>query len=494
MIVASVGSGAWRRWWAGFLAGFVWRVGSLYWIAHVMINYGGMSAPVGVAVAGLLAAWMALSTGLVLLLAPIALRRGVGGAVVFASAWVSLEYLQTILPFGFPWSLLGYASGRSPVMMQAADLTGVWGLSFAAVLVNVAIAQRIIVGRRALPSAAAAAALIVAIAVYGVVRLSAAPAAGEAPGPVAEAVRVATVQGNVEQRRIWDPDELRAILENHVDMSLEAVAGGADLIMWSESSVPIRGGLEADPSIRAMLAQLARQHETTLLVGSPHYGTDPSGEWEVTNASFLVEADGDWTMRYDKVHLVPWGEYVPVSWLFRFAAPLVDAVGSFRRGTVDQELFADPDAGIPPFAMAICYEVVFPDHMRRQVARGATFLATITNDAWFGDTSAPYQHFSMAQVRAVETRRYLVRVANTGISGFVDPWGRVLESTALNEPALLLGEIWPAKEITLYVVVGDALPRLCVVLALGGVVFYRLRPPAPPPPPTERSDEDARET
>jgi len=336
--------------------------------------------------------------------------------------------------------------------------------------------------------------LVVAIAGYGVVRLAAAPFAGEAPGVALQVVRVATVQGNVEQGRIWDPDELRAILENHVNMSLEAVAGGADLIMWSESSVPVRGGLEADPSTRAMLAQLARQHETTMVVGSPHYETGPAGEWQVTNASFLVAADGEWTLRYDKVHLVPWGEYVPVSWLFRFVAPLVEAVGSFRRGTVDQELFTDPDAGIPPFAMAICYEIVFPDHVRRQVARGATFLATITNDAWFGDTSAPYQHFSMAQMRAVETRRYLVRVANTGISGFVDPWGRVLESTALNEPALLLREIWPADEITLYVAVGDALPRLCVVLALGGVVFYRRRSPVLPQPPTERSVEDAKET
>jgi apolipoprotein N-acyltransferase len=214
----------------------------------------------------------------------------------------------------------------------------------------------------------------------------------------------------------------------------------------------------------------------------------------VTNASFLVEADGDWAMRYDKVHLVPWGEYVPMSWLFRFVAPLVDAVGNFRRGTGDQALFTDPDGGIPPFAMAICYEIVFPDHVRRQVARGATFLATITNDAWFGDTSAPYQHFSMAQMRAVETRRYLVRVANTGISGFVDPWGRVLKSTALNESALLLAEILPSEETTLYVAVGDALPQLCVVLALAGVVFYHLRPLTSPQPPTKRSDEDVRET
>ncbi|HIA49957.1 MAG TPA: apolipoprotein N-acyltransferase [Acidobacteria bacterium] len=493
VIVASVGAGSWRRWWTGFLAGFVWRVGSLYWIAHVMINYGGMSTPVGMAVASLLAAWMALNTALILLLAPIAVRHGIVGAVVFASGWVSLEYLQAILPFGFPWSFLGYASGGSTVMMQASDLAGVWGLSFAAVFVNVVIAQRIILGRRALPSAVAAAVLVIGIAGYGVWRLSVAPLPGDVVGSVEHRVRVATVQGNVDQRRIWDPDERRSILANHVDMSLEAVARGADLVMWAESSVPVRGGLESDLSTRTMLAQFARQNETVLVVGSPHYENLPSGEWKATNSSFLVDTDGDWTMRYDKVHLVPWGEYVPASWLFRFVTPLVDAVGSFHRGSRDQALFGEPDGGIPPFAMAICYEVVFPDHMRRQVARGAKFLATITNDAWFGDTSAPYQHFSMARFRAVETRRYLVRAANTGISGFVDPWGRVLKSTGVNQSSLLLGEVWPSDETTLYVAIGDVLPQLCVVLTLVGVVFCRLRPPAPLHPTNERSDEDERE-
>jgi apolipoprotein N-acyltransferase len=239
-----------------------------------------------------------------------------------------------------------------------------------------------------------------------------------------------------------------------------------------------------------MLAQVARLYETTLVVGSPHYESLPSGEWKGTNASFLVDAVGEWTMRYDKVHLVPWGEYVPVSWLFRFATPLVDAVGSFHHGKVEQELFADSGGGIPPFAMAICYEVVFPNHMRRQVARGAKFLATITNDAWFGDTSAPYQHFSMAKLRAVETRRYLVRAANTGISGFVDPWGRVLESTEVNQSALLLGEVWPSDQATLYVAIGDALPLLCVVFSLGGVVFYRRRSPSPLDSIAKLTDED----
>jgi len=469
-------AGPWRCWWAGFVAGFVWRAISLYWITHVMINHGGMAAPVGVAVTGLLAFWMALNTGLFCLLVPYALRRGVAGALLLAAAWVSLEYLQTQLPFGFPWSLLGYAAGRTLLLMQAADLAGVWGLSFLAVLVNAAIVQRLAGRHRGLPTAVVAAALLLAVAAYGGYRLSAAPhitdgteavlAEGEAP-----ALRLGAVQGNVEQGRVWDPQALRAILQRHVDLSLQAIEAGADLIVWSESSVPIRGGLQGDVSTRSMLAQLARQHGKTLVVGSPYFEIDDNGAPVVTNAAFLVQADGEWAGRYDKVHLVPWGEYVPVSWLFRFVAPLVGAIAGFRRGDVDQELFEDADAGVPPFAMAICYEIVFPDHVRRQVARGATFLATITNDAWFGDTFAPYQHFSMARMRAVETRRYLVRAANTGISGVVDPWGRVLAVSRLNESALTVATIRPLSSRTLYVRWGDVLPRLCIVLAVVGALF-----------------------
>ncbi len=465
-----------RCWWAGFVTGFVWRATSLYWVTHVMVAYGGMSMPLGVAVTGLLAFWMALNTGLFCLLVPYALRRGALGAVLLAAVWVSLEYLQTLLPFGFPWSLLGYAAGRTSLLMQAADLAGVWGLSFLAVFVNAAIAQRISRGHQALPVALVAAIGVVTFAAYGGYRLSDAPRPGQGNGAALAAgeatpLRIAAVQGNVEQGRVWAPEALRSILENHVRLSLEAVDQGADVILWSESSVPIPGGLEGDDSTRSMLAQLARQYGKTLVVGSPHFELDAAGQPAVTNAAFLVRADGNWAARYDKVRLVPWGEYVPMNWLFRFVAPLVEAVAGFRRGNTDQQLFDDPAGGVPPFAMAICYEIIFPDHVRRQVARGSTFVATITNDAWFGDTFAPYQHFSMARLRAVETRRYLVRAANTGISGMVDPWGRVMESTELNESAVAVANIRPLSSRTLYVRWGDVLPRLCVVLALVGALL-----------------------
>ena len=474
------GASVWQCWWAGLLAGFVWRVGSLYWVTHVVTTYGGIPGPLGVGVAGLLAVWMALNTGLVCMLVPQAFRWGPGGAVALAAAWVSLEYLQTLLPFGFPWSLLGYAAGRAPAMMQAADLAGVWGLSFLAVFVNAAIALRASIGRRALPASVAAAGLLVATLLYGGFRLAEAPPLGEnasgAPPHDAAAIRVASVQGNVEQGRVWDSTALASILQHHVGLSLTAAAADADLVMWSESSVPIRGGLERDSSTRLMLSQLARQEEITMVVGSPHIEYDEAGRASATNAAFVVGAGGDWGGRYDKVHLVPWGEYVPIRWLFRFVAPLVEGVAGFRHGEADQPLLDDTAHGVPPFGMAICYEVVFPDHLRRQVERGATFLATITNDAWFGDTSAPYQHFSMARLRAVENRRYLVRAANTGISGMVDPWGRVLEMTALDESALAMATIVPRTDRSLYVVWGDLLARLCVVLgAVAAVLAWRSR-------------------
>ncbi len=478
LLVVLDGASVGRRWWAGFVAGFVWRAVSLYWITHVMVLHGGMPVPVGMGVAGLLACWMALNTGVVCFLAPFALRRGVAGAAVFAAAWVSLEYLQTQLPFGFPWSLLGYAAGGTVAMMQAADVAGVWGLSFLAVFVNVAIAQRIVVGSRALVSASVAAGGVLLVLGYGVTQLAGAPALGvrDGGGDGAQTLRVAAIQGNVEQGRVWDPDALRSILESHVNLSLEALVEDPDLVVWAESSVPVRGGLQGDPSTRQLLAQLARQYGTTLIVGSPHYEFPPEGEPWAANSAFLVQSDGGWAGRYDKVHLVPWGEYVPVSWLFRFVAPLVEAIADFRRGDRDQALFADDDAGVPPLAMAICYEIVFPDHVRRQVARGATFITTITNDAWFGTTFAPYQHFDMARMRAVENRRYLVRAANTGLSGVVDPWGRTLTRTSLNTMARATGTIEPRTDLTLYAAWGDVLPRLCVLLAVtGAYVAWRNR-------------------
>ena len=456
----------WRAWWLGLVAGMTYRIGSLYWIAHTIGSYGGVPMTIGVVVALLLALWMAFNVGLFALLVPRALRWGPGGAIALATTWVALEYLQTVLPFGFPWALVGYAAGGWLPLMQSADLAGVWGLSFVAVFVNAAVALLIIRGRSALPAVAIAAAMVFAMGIYGGYRLYRAPEqASGSDLSRARMLRVAVVQGNVPQGEKWDPDALASILNEHSRLTFEAVGEGVDIVLWPESSVPLPGGLEANLSARTMLSALARQNNTPIVVGSTHLESAPEG-WTATNSAFLIDGNGEWVSRYDKVKLVPFGEYVPLRWLFRFVGPLVQSVGEFRRGEREQTLFQDGASGIPPFAMAICYEIVFPDHVRRQVARGATFIATITNDAWFGNTSAPYQHFAMARFRAVETRRYVVRAANTGISGVIDPWGRVLNVTELDRAAVVRARIEPRDDRTPYVIWGDLLARTCVLLSL----------------------------
>ena len=469
LLVVLRGQTAWRALWLGLVAGLVFRVGSLYWIAHTVGNYGGVSIMIGALVALALALWMAFNVALFALLVPSALRWGPGGAVALATAWVALEYLQTLLPFGFPWALVGYAAGRWMPLMQAADLAGIWGLSFVAVFVNVALALLIIRERQAFTVVAVGSALVVAMGIYGGFHLYRAPALLDPTGlPQASAgttLRVAVVQGNVPQGVKWDPESLVSTLNEHARLTYEAATDGAELIVWPESSVPVPGGLEGDLSTRTMLSAMARENRVPMVVGSLHVEAGPGGR-TATNAAFMIDAEGAWLGRYDKVRLVPFGEYVPLSWFFRFVAPLVEVVGEFKRGERGQPLLGDTASGVPSFGMAICYEIVFPDHVRQQVARGATFLVTITNDAWFGNTSAPYQHFAMARLRAVETRRYLVRAANTGISGVVDPWGRVLEVTDLDETVVARAQIEPRDGRSPYVVWGDLFARVCVLLSL----------------------------
>jgi len=209
-----------------------------------------------------------------------------------------------------------------------------------------------------------------------------------------------------------------------------------------------------------------------MIIGSPHVETTDDVV-RATNSAFLVAPDGSWRLRYDKVKLVPFGEVVPMRRWLPWIEPLVVAVGSFHPGDIDQELFAIIDEGVPPFSVAICYEIVFPGYIRRQVRRGATFVVTITNDAWYGTSSGPYQHFAMARLRAVENRRFVVRAANTGISGIIDPWGRVPVRMGLEQQGVEAFAIHPRVGVSPYVLWGDLFTVVCVLLVAVGVVVRR---------------------
>ena len=461
--------------WLGWLFGAAFRAATLYWLVGAMTRFGGLSWPLAVAAAALLVGYLACYPALALGLSSRADVTSAHGALLAAAAWVGGEWLQGWLLTGFPWALLGYPAGHTALLVQVADVAGVWGLSFLALLVNAALAAAL-VRRRALTGAGVVGVLaLAAAAAYGAAVLSHGP-----PAPP-EALKVGIVQGNVAQELKWDPAAAAVLVERHLGLTRAAAARGARLIVWPESSWPDPYGIERDARAVAALRALAAERAVALLVGTVHVERGAQG-WEVANSALLVRPDGGFGGRYDKVHLVPFGEYLPLRSLLRFLGPMVRAVGQLRPGDERQPLLAVPEARLGPLAVAICYEIVFPAEVRARVRAGARLLVTMTNDAWYGRSSGPYQHFDMARMRAVETRRYLVRAANTGISGIVDPWGRVLQRSELETQAVLVGEVRQLGGTTLYLRFGDAFAVACAIGSAAAAFVLRRRLPGGPAP------------
>ena len=246
-------------------------------------------------------------------------------------------------------------------------------------------------------------------------------------------------------------------------MTRSAIDQGAGLVLWPESSTPFM--FEEDRADADQVRAIARQARVAMLLGSDQMerGLPP----RYFNSAFLVGADGQVAGVYRKLHLVPFGEFVPRA--FFFASRLVQAVSDFSAGDAAVLL---PVRG-HLISAAICYEIVYPDLVRRFVAGGSELLATITNDAWFGESSAPYQHFAQASMRAIENGRYLVRAANTGISGIVDPYGRVLVSSRLFERGVVVGEARFLRTSTVYTRIGDAVAYASVLLTAALLVMAR---------------------
>lgn len=460
LLVAVRGGTAVRAFAGGALFGSMFRAGTLYWLVHAMTRFGGLPLPAAIAGAGALVLYLALYWALFALVARRIDLRAPSAPLVLAATWVGLEYVQGWLFSGFPWALVGYAAGATMVLAQVADLAGVYGLGFVAVAVNAALAACLLHGKRAMAPATTVAVLLVVTLVYGAYRLPA-PAAATA----GSALTVALVQGNVAQDRKWDERAKQATLTRHLELSARGARSGADLVIWPESSWPDAYGVERDAPARQLLTDLAVSEETALLVGTIHL-YDVERGYEVANAAVLFDDAGEWRGRYEKQHLVPFGEYLPLQRFIGWLGPLVQAVGSMQPGAADQPLLSAESSGVPPFGLAICYEIIFPSLVRESVRQGAEFLVTMTNDAWYGTTSAPYQHFAMARMRAIETRRYLVRAANTGISGIIDPWGRVVESSPLEQEALVVGTVYGRDEISPYVRTGDLFALLCLLVAI----------------------------
>ena len=459
---------AWRWLGLGLTAGGVYFAGTLYWIAGVMRTHGDLHPGVAVVVTLLLVAYLALYPGLfAVIIGRLAERIGPRAVLLAPAVWVATEYGRGWVLGGFPWVLLGYSQATVLPVAQLASLGGVYALSALVSGACGALAFSVLArGWRASVSAAAAALLVIGLAAaWGAHRMSAGSLTREGTP-----LSVGLIQGNIPQEEKWDTARAASILETYLSMSREAAGRGARFIVWPEAATPFF--FEEDPAGGDAIRRLAVETSATLLVGSDQM--EPGSPPKYYNAAFLVGPGGTVLAVYRKVHLVPFGEYVPFKRLLFFVSPLVEAASDFSAG--DEVVMLPVEGHLA--STAICYEVVYPALIRQSVRTGSELLTTITNDAWYGRSSAPYQHFAQASLRAIEEGRYLARAANTGISGIVDPYGRVVARSSLFERTALVGEVRFLTEGTLYSRIGDLAAYVAVALtvAIAGLLGWSRRP------------------
>jgi len=440
----------------GFSFGLVSNLGLVYWTVYTMHQYGNVPFSQAVVLLILLCAYLSLYPGLFAAL--LAWLRPTPGRLIFIApaVWVSLEMLRNGLLTGFPWELLGYSQYDHLWLIQTADLFGVYGLSGLIVFVNSVLAmlllswlelpwQDLIPKRKTTGRAAAAMVIVLAcVTTYGYLRLRSVDRAADS----AEQARVVVVQGNIDQAQKWDPRFQILTTVKYRRLSLEPEAKGADLIIWPETAAPFY--FLDDKVLTAMVMEGIKAANSFFIIGSPSYAASKE-QLVYHNSAYLISPRGEVQGKYDKVHLVPFGEYVPLKRFLPFINKLVAQVGDFKPGRRGSTLpWKNHRAGV-----LICYEAIFPELARAMVRNGADLLVNITNDAWFGRTSAAFQHLSMAVFRSVENRRCLARAANTGISGFIDAGGRILKSTDLFQESVAAQSVALMKTRSLYSRWGD---------------------------------------
>jgi apolipoprotein N-acyltransferase len=475
---------------AAFAVGWIAHIAVYHWIYVVTVEYGHAPAVLGpVAVVGIAlypAAFGAAFGAAVALLASArpgtAPVSGLPSAWAAALLWAALEHGKTFVLTGFPWALLGYAQHGNPALLALAPFTGVFGLSFVVVLGGAALAAIFAAGARgARPPAQAIAALVLVAVVHAVGALD---VARDDP-PDGPRLRVAVAQGNIDQDVKWSPDWAERTLVIYDALTRRAAAAGAQLVLWPETAVP--GLPDASPELADFLAGLARETGVALVVGA--VGFERAGDRRLFfDSGFVWDPEGRFVDRYDKTHLVPFGEYVPLRGLLgRF-------VEAIARGAADTDVTPGPlprvvrvplpaGAGVVSACVPICYELLFPDLMRRFAADGAEALFAITNDAWYGRTGAPHQFLAITALRAAESRLWTARAANTGVSALIDPRGRVQEQTRIFERDVRIGEITlrPAPlGGSFYTRHGDWFAKMCwaasaILLALRGQQLRQTR-------------------
>jgi apolipoprotein N-acyltransferase len=371
--------------------------------------------------------------------------------------WAAVEYLRTFFLTGFPWNLIATALIDYPSFIQIDRFAGPYFVGALLVFPATVAAWWITQKPPAVARVVVGGAVGILILVWWGTGLVASKLNARPNG--SELATAALLQPNITQHMRWDDANIIAIYRKMVDMTVRAAENGAQIVVWPESTVPV--SYTETRFFRDSIEQLSKQYDIDIILGS--VATDPSRIGRIWNSAFLV-SKGATVGHYDKIRLVPFGEYVPLRRVLFFAEKLVHAVGEFEFGTNDRPL-----VGKRSYGPAICYEVVYPQIARTQVRNGADVIVTITNDAWYDGTSAPAQHLQQARLRAIETDRYMLRAATTGISAFIDPTGRMLSSIPMGKDGTIYAKFQARTTITPYVRFGDWfawLASLAVVIAL----------------------------
>jgi apolipoprotein N-acyltransferase len=433
----------------GVLSGLTASAGMFYWIYSVVKGNTGSTLQ-GLVCLAALSLYLSLYYGawsyaLNRIKDSVSLMRF---SIFAASLWVSLEYLKTYLFTGFPFGTLGYSQWAFLPLIQVSEFTGVFGISFLIVIVNVGL-YRVVTTKRILTFALLSFGLSACV-VLGVLLLN---KNVTAPPPY---MKVAVVQGNIDQYKKWDSAYRNEIIDGYSELVRKAAASNPDLIIWPETAVP--GFLPADPYLFSWISRLAQETSTFQIIGAPYF----NGGGAYYNASFLFGPEGEVLNWHKKNHLVPFGEFVPFRKLLLPFFKVFDTMGDYTPGS-GPSIFSVKSVLWGP---TICSENFFGGIARGSVLCGAEILLNQTNDAWFYRTSAADQHFTMNVFRAVENRRSVIVSANTGYSGVIDPSGRISAKTKLFKTDFFVTRVGPMKKVTFYTRWGDLFAALCVLGSL----------------------------
>ena len=452
--------------WLGLLTGLIHYLTLMYWLPHTLFNLVHFPLYLCIVIHFCLSLYLSLYIALFSVVTINVCIKPIKFILISPAIWVSFEYIRTYLLSGFPWGLIGYSQFECLHLIQVADIFGVSGVSYLIVLCNAAIfikllhstkmtwQQNYISKTHAYGSIIYLTLIFALVILYGHIRITTLDdIISSYPSS-----KFSIIQGNIDQSIKWDPTYIKTSEIKYLKLSINEKKNNPDLIIWPETALTFY--FERDARRAKTIKKVIKALDTNFLIGSPCSFKNNKGIFKDFNSAYLVSPEAKILDRYDKVHLVPFGEYIPYKKWLPFFDKFVEGENDYISGKK-----IDPIKwGKYNICVQICYEIIFPNPCRELVKDDSQIIINITNDAWFGKTSGSYQHFSFAIFRAVENRRSLVRAANTGISGFIDPVGLIIASTQIFKNETMTHPAVLSDYNSFYTRFGDIFSITCLVL------------------------------